>query len=175
MHFKRTQKISSVQAFTIVEVAMAMVVTLVAVVGLIQAVTIGSEMLDLSHKQTIAMQLIRNELDNVRLQSWATVSAFTDVSMTLKDDGTGPIASTTAATKQTFALTNYSSTATGANTNLMLLAKGFTLALDTTVVKANLVQLKYTVSWTAGNRQKTYSRSGTTYYGKNGLNTYYTR
>jgi Tfp pilus assembly protein PilV len=171
----RTATVPSIRALTLAEVMMATVVTLVAVVGLIQAVTIGAEMLDVSRKQTIAMQLIRNEIEGVHLKDWATVSSLTNSSLTINSAGTGLTASATDAAKRTFALTNYSTTTTDDNVTLMGSAKGFTCSLTVATVRPNLLQLSYTVTWTGGNRRKDYSRSGTTYYGKYGLNLYYRR
>src|SRR5437868_13800786 len=90
MHPARRPKITSVAAFTLAEVMMATVVVLVAVVGLIQAITIGAEMLDVARKQTIAMQIIRNEIDNLHTKDWATVSAFpTSAYLIVNSAGTG--------------------------------------------------------------------------------------
>jgi len=183
----RTPHSTSVHAFTLAEVMMATVVVLVAVVGLIQAVTIGSEMLDVAKKQTVAMLLIRNEIDNVHLRDWTTVSAMpTSATITVNRAGTGITSCSPAATAQTaFALTNYThsyaapyvagSGSYDDNTTLMGQARSFSLTVAVTTVKANLLQITYSVSWTAGNQRKTYTRSGTTYYGKNGLNLYYRR
>jgi Tfp pilus assembly protein PilV len=175
----RTANAASFRAFTLAEVMMATVVTLVAVVGLVQAVTIGAEMLDVSRKQTVAMQLIRNEIEGVHLQSWTTVNnALTTggpFSLTINSAGTGLTATATSAARKAFALTNYSTVTTDDNVSLMGVAKDFTCSLTVTTVKANLLQLTYTVTWTGGNRRKDYSRSSTTYYGKYGLNLYYRR
>jgi Tfp pilus assembly protein PilV len=187
MHPTRLSKISAADAFTLFEVMMATIVTLVAIVGLIQAVTIGSEMQDVARKQATAMQIIRNEIDGVHLQSWATVSAFpTSASITINSAGTGLQACTPAATGQSaFALTNYTTSytppftkqANDDNTRLMALAQGFvcSLAITTITGRSNFLVLTYSVTWTGGNRQKTYTRSGTTYYGASGLNVYYRR
>ncbi len=155
---------------------MATVVTLVAVVGLISAVTMGSEMLDIARKQTVAMQIIRNEIDGIHLQNWAMVSGTLPVSatVTINDNGTDFTVSTGAADKQAFALTNYSSSPANYNLGLMNVAKGFTLSLTKSATsQANLWALTYTVTWNGGNMRKGYSRSSVTYYGKTGLNLYY--
>jgi hypothetical protein len=147
------------------------------VVGLIQAITIGSEMLDLSRRQSVAMQVIRNEVDNVHLLDWTVVSAIpvgTTFTINVNDAGTALSPNPGDAAK--FALTNYTPlTTTDDNVSLMALAKGFQCDLTVTAVKTNLLQLTYKVTWTAGNQRKTYYRTGTTYYGKNGLNLYYRR
>ena len=176
---------------------MATAVTLVAVVGLIQAVTIGAEMLDVSRKQTIAMQIIRNEIEGVHLKDWATVSTFPNsASITVNNQGTGlawcfttnpNIVNPTA--EKAFALTNYTNSytppypttpnppANDDNTNLLSAARNFTLSLSVTNItgRSNFLVLTYTVTWTSGNRRKVLTRTGTTYYGKNGLNLYYRR
>src|SRR5438105_11875920 len=63
-------------AFTLVEVMMAAAVTIAAIVGMIQVVISGSEMLDVSRKQTVAMQVIHAQIDNIRLSNWTTVNAL---------------------------------------------------------------------------------------------------
>ena len=169
MHPPRTFHFTSVTAFTLAEVMMATVVTLVAIVGLVRAITIGAEMLDVSRKQTVAVLLIRNEIDNVHLKDWATVSAISSPStITINGAGTSASGSVTA-----FALTNYTALTTDDNTTLMNQAKGFTFTLTIATVKANMLQLTYTVGWTGGNRRKSYTRTGTTYYARYGLNLYY--
>jgi Tfp pilus assembly protein PilV len=178
MHPPGAQFKPPTRGLTLIEVMMATTVTLVAVVGLISAVTIGAEMLDVSRKQTVAMQILRNEVDHVHLKSWAAVAALpATASITINSDGTG-LSAGGAADQQAFALTNYtSSTLADDNVNLMREAKGFTCSLVKAPVplKANLFQLTYTISWTSGNRLKTYTRKSSTYYGKSGLNVYYQR
>ena len=179
---------------------MATVVTLVALVGLIAAVTMGAEMLDVSRKQTVAMQILRNEVENIHLQNWTTVSNLppsgtitfnllpASASITINTAGTG-LSAGGVADQQSFALTNYTYSYAAPytvgvfddNTNLMSVAKEFTLTVDKTTVvdpithvaRPNLFALTYTVTWTAGNRRKTYFRTSSTYYGKTGLNLYY--
>ena len=177
MHSRGAQSTQPNQAFTLAEVMMATVVTLVAVVGLISAVTMGSEMLDIARKQTVAMQIIRNEVDRIHLQSWAMITTLpANASLTI--NGTGNDFSTGSnADKQSCALTNYSAVSAHYNLSMMGVAKDFTLTLtkSTLAGRPNLFVLKYTVIWTGGNLRKTYSRSSTTYYGKNGLSVYYQR
>jgi prepilin-type N-terminal cleavage/methylation domain-containing protein len=176
MHSPPTSRIKSGKGFTLIEVAMASVVALIAVVGLIDAVTIGSEMLDVAHKQTVAMQIIRNEIDGIHLQDWTKVSSLpTSASVTVNNTGDGLSAGSAFATA--FALTNYSSSVSDDNTALMSSARNFTCGLTVTTItgRSNFRVLTYTVTWTGGNRGKTYSRSGTTYYARRGLNVFYRR
>src|SRR5438270_399818 len=64
------------QGFTLAEVMVAAAIMAAAIVGMIQVVITGSEMLDVSRKQTVAMQIIHAEIDGVRLSSWTTVNAL---------------------------------------------------------------------------------------------------
>ena len=156
---------------------MATMVTLMVLVGLIAAVTMGSEMLDVSRKQTVAMQILRNEVEHVHLKNWATVSSLpASASVTINSAGNG-LSSGAPADRQAFALTNYTAGIGDDNLALMNVAKDFTCTLAVSPVpsRANLLRLDYTVAWTGGNRRKTYTRTSSTYYGKNGLNLYYQR
>lgn len=58
------------------EVALAATVLALTLTGMIQVIESGSQMLDLSRKQTIAAQILHDEIDQLRLQSWATVSSI---------------------------------------------------------------------------------------------------
>ena len=161
---------------------MATVVTLVALVGLIAAVTMGSEMLDVSRKQTVATQILRNEIEQVRLRSWSSFPILlpTNYTITINAAGTG-LSAGGLGDQQAFALTNYtysyappySSGTFDDNTDLMSLAKDFTCSVTITSVRANLLCFTYRVVWRAGNQHKTYMRMSSTYYGKTGLNLYY--
>src|SRR4051794_11039975 len=66
-------RVHSSRAFTLVEVMFATAVLALAVIGMIQAVVSGSEMLDVSRKQTIAAQIIHGQIDNVRLCNWSQI------------------------------------------------------------------------------------------------------
>ena len=132
-------------AFTLVELMIAAGVMLAGIVGMIQVVISGSEMLDVSKKQTVAMQIIHGQIDSVRLNDWSTVNAL-------------PTSSTTvaiASTQQT-------------------VSNGFTCRRTISSVKTNLKQVTFTVTWTS-NTGRTYSRSGSTYVSKNGLYVTYQR
>jgi Tfp pilus assembly protein PilV len=65
-----------VRAFTIVEVMMASIILVVGIAGMISAVTVSSEMLSTARRQTIASQVIANELEKLRFESWATIYAL---------------------------------------------------------------------------------------------------
>ena len=63
-----------VGGFTIMEVALAATVLALTLVGMIQVVDSGSEMLDLSRKQMVAAQMLQDEINQVRLMSWSAIT-----------------------------------------------------------------------------------------------------
>jgi len=136
-------------AFTLVEVLMAAVIMLVGVVGMIDAIKIGSEMLDLSRKQTIALQIIHSEIDQVHLSSWTEVQQF---------QATSP---------------SYDPCTNGLKVQ-GISAGFFSCIRVVSDVRTDLKKITYTVTWT-GNTGRSYSRSSSTYVGKNGLYVAYQR
>lgn len=66
---------SRVRGFTIVEVMMASVILVVGFMGMITAITIGSEMLATARRQTLAAEIITTEINKLRLSSWANTPA----------------------------------------------------------------------------------------------------
>lgn len=150
------------------EVALAATVLALTLVGMIQVIDSGSEMLDLSRKQTIAGQILHSELDQLRLQGWVAVTGYAP----------GP--------------TQFS-TAPGPNYDPIIaeiaqqLGGTFPYTVTRTVVcvqpPANLfpyaippllLQVTFTVGWT-GVTGHSYTRTSTTYVGQNGLSTAYQR
>ena len=71
-----TRKFLSARGFTIMEVALAATVLALTLMGMIEVVETGSQMLDLSRKQTMAAQILHSEIDQLRLQSWQTVQVI---------------------------------------------------------------------------------------------------
>ena len=124
------------------------------IVGMIQVVVSGSEMLDVSRKQTIAMQIIHGQLDNIRLSNWSQVSSLSS-SLTVNVDG---------GDQSGFVF----------GSNLPTITKGFQCKRTIATVRTDLKQVTFTVTWT-GNTGRAYSRSGSTYFGKNGLYVTYQR
>ncbi len=150
------------------EVALAATVLALTLVGMIQVIDSGSEMLDLSRKQTIAGQILHSEIDQVRLQSWATVTAFP----------AGPTQFTTTPGP------NYDPVFAGFSQQL---GGAFPYTLNRTVscieppanpfpyaLQPLLLQVTFTVSWT-GVTGHAYTRTSTTYVGQNGLSAAYQR
>src|SRR4051794_12391214 len=98
MNLRRPNESS--KGFTLIEVLLAAVVMLAGIVGMMQAVTSGSEMLDVSRKQTIATQVIHGEIEKIRTLDWAHVSTLpTTETVDLNSDLTGSTFSASASFK----------------------------------------------------------------------------
>ena len=126
---------------------------LLALVGMIQVIVSGSEMLDLARKQTIAMQIIHGQIDNIRLSDWSTVNAY-PASRTVSVDAANQ------ATNISYGFVFGS--------NLPAISQGFTCTRTISTVRTDLKQITFTVAW-KGNTGRSYQRTGTTYFGNNGL------
>jgi len=74
------------KGFTIVEVMMASVILVVGFIGMIQGITIGSEMLATARRQTLAAQILNHETEKLRLATWATVSGYATSSTSITID-----------------------------------------------------------------------------------------
>jgi prepilin-type N-terminal cleavage/methylation domain-containing protein len=146
--------------FTLLEVMMAAAIMLLALAGMTQVVISGTEMLDVSKKQTIASQMIRAEIDRVHHEDWNTVYGYY-----LAGNASQAIDSTLNASTDL----GYPELLTYKNTT-----KGFSIARTIAYANSRADQflITYTVTWT-GNTGRSYSRKGTTYFGKNGLNVTY--
>jgi hypothetical protein len=149
------------KAFTLVEVMMAAVILVIGFIGMIEAVTISSGMMDHARRQTLASQIINHEIAKLRFADWTTISAL-------------PTASTAVTIDTQF------STA--------IASSGATFSLARTVTSpdpvTNIRQVNFTVTWvvTTSRRdslgsllQFTYRRSNSAWYGKYGLNLSYQR
>ena len=150
---------ANIEGFTLVEVMVAAAVMLLSLVGMIQVVVSGSEMLDMSRKQTIAMQIIHGQIDNVRLNNWSTVNSYSS-STTVDVDAANQGANITSG----FVF----------GSNLPGISKGFQCTRTVSTVRTDLKQITYTVTWRSSTG-RTYQRSGSTYFGNNGLYVTYQR
>ena len=65
-----------ISGFTIVEVMMASVILVVGFLGMIQGITVGSEMMATARRQALAAQIINHETDRLRLEAWSTISGL---------------------------------------------------------------------------------------------------
>ena len=166
-------------AFTIVEVMMASVILVVGFIGMISAVTVGSEMLATARRQNLAAQIINHELEKLRYVDFATIHGY----------AAGPT-SLTIDTRFSSAIT-----ACGLTTDTSNTANPY-ITLDRSVsdvVSGGMSQVTFTVTWqksgttTAANTptgswleklslggsasiRRTYVRKGVGFYGKYGLN-----
>jgi Tfp pilus assembly protein PilV len=152
MNGKPTPRIRN--AFTLVEVMVAATVMVLTIVGMIQVIVSGSEMLDVSRKQTIAMQIIHGQLENIRLSNWTQVGAL----------GASRTVAVDAGDQAGFVF----------GSNLPTITRGFQCTRTITDVRSDLKQVTFTVTWT-GNTGRSYSRKGSTYVGRNGLYVTYQR
>lgn len=149
--------------FTLVEVMVAAGVMALAFAGMIQVIVSGFEMLDVARKQTIAMQIIHGQVDNIRLSNWTQVSNLgaTDTVWVDASDHGGNQAWNIA---DGFVF----------GANLPTVSTKFRCKRTVTTVRTDLKQVTFTVTWT-GYAGRSHSRSGSTYVGKNGLYVTYQR
>lgn len=161
---------------------MASVILVVGFMGMIQAVTIGSEMLATARRQTLAAQILTHEMEKLRLVGWSTT---TTVGGTTYTGGITALADSTAAT--------YDSDQAAIDTAIAASGVTFNLARDVTTVTTDLVEVTLTVTWTKSGTltaastttgswlqqiafrrdtpiARTYTRSSTTWFTKYGLN-----
>lgn len=154
---------------------MAMAVVVVAVVGMMQAVTIGSETLDTARKQQVAAQLVNAEITRLRQGAWSVIANL-PAEATITINAAGGISGDAGS----FALSNFTAAATDDDTALSAQAGGFSCSLTSTRLRptgataasVTFVKLVYTVTWT-GNTGRTHSRRTETYLGMNGLHLSY--
>jgi Tfp pilus assembly protein PilV len=179
------------QGFTIVEVMMASVILVVGFIGMISAITMGSEMLITARRQNLAAQIISHELDNLRLVGWSNTTTVGGITYTggISSLAAGP---TTITINSQF---NSAIAACGLTTDTSNGANPYILLQRTVsdVVSGSMRQVTFTVTWQksgtttaantptgswlqrlslAGNApiRRTYTRSGFGFYGKYGLN-----
>ena len=155
----RNSRRSGVDGFTLFEVMMASAVMILALVGMIQVIVSGTEMLDVSRKQTIAMQIIHSQIDNVRLSSWSTVIGYTSPITVNVDDSNQ-------STNNSYGF-QFGST-------FPTICKGFQCTRTISTVRTDLKMITFTVTWQS-NTGRSYTRTGSTYFGNNGLYVTYQR
>ena len=162
MHPRGAHSKPSQHAFTLAEVMIASVVLLIAIVGLFEAVTIGAGMLNVARKQSIALQIIRTEIEAVHLTVWPAdgppdgtvanvpvdTSGYPEL-MNLKNIGNGFLLSRTVATIRP-------------------------LPLPIPPGAPWIKKVTFTVTWTESTGRSN-SRTGYTYCAKYGLNALYQR
>ncbi len=164
------------------EVALAATVLALTLVGMIGVVESGSQMLDLSRKQTLAAQILKSELEQLRLQSWTVISGYPAGNVGPPPPfptigySAGPTTLTTATdpTLAAFAA-QYPQAAT-----IFTLTRTVS-CIEPSQANSNptpysspplLIQVSFTISWT-GVTGHSYSRTSTTVVGLNGLSVVY--
>src|SRR5205823_5544485 len=111
----------------IVEVMMATTILLVGFIGMIQGLTIMSEALDTARKQPVAEQIVAAEIEKLRGKDWTTIANLPASGAIVIGPG-GAISGDATS----FALSNYTTTASDDNTTLGSLANGFTCSFTRT-------------------------------------------
>ena len=155
-------------AFTLIEVMMAATILVVGFIGMIQAMTIGSGMMDNARRQTLAAQILSHHIEKLRQLPWDVATAAPN-ELAIKDL---PTASTTITIDSQF--------------NSAIAASGATYTLTRTtadVVAGRLREATFTVTWVVTTSRRsgaslvtfTYTRISSAYYGKYGLNLAYQR
>jgi prepilin-type N-terminal cleavage/methylation domain-containing protein len=166
VHFSHRQR-----GVSLIEVMMGTAILLVGFVGMIQAVTIGSESLDTARKQQIALQIAATEIEKLRASAWNTIAS-------LPGSGTISInnAGTVSGDATSFFLANRTTVATDDYTELTTLARGFTCSFTRTFLRptgasaatATFIKVIYTVRWTT-NTGRTQNHQVDAYFAKSGL------
>jgi hypothetical protein len=139
------------------EAALAATVMALTITGMIGVIESGSQMLDLSRKQTIAAQILQDEINQLRLQSWSTLTS-----------GPTAIPSTLSPVGAPFTVSSVFAYA-GGNFTCQYMANQITDLGGTSIP---VLQVTFVVSWT-GISGRSYSRTSTTLVSKNGLSVAY--
>jgi Tfp pilus assembly protein PilV len=149
----------------------AAVILVVGFMGMIQAITIGSEMMATARRQTIANQIITHEIEKLRLKDWTYISTT--------------LTNASAAT--------YASDSTDIQASINTSGVSFTLATSVSTPTTDLREVTFTVTWTKSGTTtaataptgswldqlaffrpspiaRTYTRVGVAYFGRYGLN-----
>jgi hypothetical protein len=152
--------------FTLIEVALAATILLVGFAGMVEALAVGTEMLDTAHEQTIAAQIMQSEIEYLRMQDWNTMVK------NLSNQSQIPLTTNPANPPGG----NYRHLST---TSLATIPYGsLEYGWDVVNVRTDsggspvLRQITITVTW-ASVTGKRHSRSSCVYLGKNGLNVSY--
>lgn len=149
---------------------MASVILVVGFIGMISALTVGSEMLATAQRQMIAAQILDHEIDRLRLNSWATISGLANTSAATYSSDLAALNSAIAGSGVTFTLKREVSDLTTdlrEITFTVTWAKRGTTAAATTATGSWLQRLSFSGSAPIS---RTYTRKSTAYFGKYGLN-----
>ncbi|HEY4246845.1 MAG TPA: prepilin-type N-terminal cleavage/methylation domain-containing protein [Lacunisphaera sp.] len=155
--------------FTIIEVLMAAAILTVGFMGLVEAVTMCSGMMDEARRQTLATQILNNEIEKMRFYQWTDPQLQATVVQNPIDSAhypDSPFLDAISASGATYSLSlsgSFVDPLTNAN-----------VASDT-----GLYERIFTVTWVVKSSRRdksgnpvtfTHSRTNTSYFGKYGLN-----
>ncbi len=140
LHHRRTLR--DARGFTILEVTMAAFILVLGIVTSISVIQRGFGYLDTARNLNVASQIMENEIETLRTQSWATVSAYSTSAVSV-------------ALPSSFAA-------------ISSVANRFTLTRTATLVHSGMVRIDLTVTW-KNYDGRTLSRTYTTYVAQNGL------
>ncbi|MDI1335310.1 MAG: prepilin-type N-terminal cleavage/methylation domain-containing protein [Lacunisphaera sp.] len=182
----RSQLRNQATGFTLVEVMMAATILVVGFMGMIQAVTIGSEMLASARRQTLAAQIISHELEKLRYVAWTNGSTGINepgpTTLTIDSQFTSAITAAGLVTDYSVATNPYiqlqRSVADVVSGSMREVTFTVTWQKSGTTAAANaatgswLEQLSFNASAPI---RRTYTRSGCAYFSKYGLGLSYQR
>ncbi len=150
---------------------MASVILVVAFMGMIQAITVGSEMMATARRQTLAAQILQHEIGKLRLLPYATVNAYAagPTTLTIESHFDSALASCgLSSTDVTLSRTTASPTSD---------LKEVTLTFTWTKSGSNAAASTPSGSWLdqisfyrPTSASRTYTRKTTAFFGKYGLN-----
>lgn len=149
---------------------MAAVILTVAFFGMIQAVTIGSEMIATAKRQTIANQIITHEIEKLRLKDWTAISGYTAISAATYDSDSDDLDAAIAGSGVTFMLATAVSTPV---TDMREVTFTVTWTKSGTTTAATATTGTWLQKLAFSNLSpiaRTYRRVGVAYFTKYGLN-----
>lgn len=167
--------------YSIIEVMMATAILLVGFIGLIQAVTIGSESLDTARRTQVAHQIVAAEFEKLRGGAWSVIANLPPTA-SIRVTSTGTVDGDPKTELKYFALSNFTETTADDNTTLAKLARDFKISLTreylrpsgATASTATFVKLTYTVTWkSVAGAGRTHTYTAESFLGANGLHLSY--
>lgn len=158
------------EGFTIVEVMVASVILVVAFFGMIQAVTIGSEMIATARRQTVANQIITHEIEKLRMKDWATITSYTAISAATYDSDSDEIDAAIASTGVSYTLATAVSNVTTDLREVTFTVQWTKSGTSTAASAATGTWLQQLTFFRASPISRTYTRVGVGYFTKYGLN-----
>lgn len=148
---------------------MASVILVVGFMGMIQAITMGSEMMATARRQTLAAQILEHEIGKLRLTAWSSLPSAGTATVTIDSTFDNAIASCGLTSSDV----SLSRTTTSINTDLKEITFTFTWtksgsnAAATTASGSWLDKLSF---YRPSSASRTYTRKTTAFFGKYGLN-----